>query len=588
VRQTQGLPSGPAGVRAGVVRRQRSRLARIPEEVIRAVQESVDIVDVVSRYVTLRRTGRSFKGLCPFHEEKTPSFTVFPESGRYKCFGCSEGGDVFTFLMKRSGATFLEVVEDLAREGNIAIPREQEDPNESERVRLRAESLRALEFAAGFFSAVLGRDAGARARDYLARRGFSAGTIAAFRVGFAPDEGEALLRYATGKGIPVDALAAAGLVRRNDRGHFFDMFRGRITFPIHDLRGRVIGFGARALGDEQPKYLNSPDGPLFHKGKEMYGLHLAREGARAAGRLLVVEGYTDVMHCHQAGLTEVAAGLGTALTPENAQQLRRFGVPIHLVFDGDEAGLRAAERAAEILLAGQVDGAVTLLPPGQDPADVVVAQGRGPIDAAVENAQDLWSYRMERALARHGLTTLEGREKAAKELVGVVARIAEPMRRDLAFRLLAERTGVPESTLRSEVKPTHTASPERIAFSAWIEAERHVLRATLEDTALWDRVEAVYPPDRFRDTGLRIIATALSDLHRRGESVTREGLLSVLADKDEAVRALQALDPAADARFHAESFLARLAREGRLREAGTDVAAVVRARQDSPLATNGA
>ncbi len=563
-------------------------MARIPEEIIRTVQESVDILDVVSRYVTLRRSGRSYKGLCPFHDEKTPSFTVFPESARYKCFGCGEGGDVFTFLMKRNGLAFIEAVEELAREANVALPRAQEDAGETERTRLRGDALRALEFAAGFFSAVLAREAGRPARDYLARRGFLDETLRAFRIGFAPDDGEALLRYATQKGIAEGALDAAGLIRRNDRGRYFDMFRGRVMFPIHDLRGRIIGFGARTLGEDQPKYLNSADGILFHKGREMYGLDLAREPARAAGRLLVVEGYTDVMHCHQAGLKEVAAGLGTALTSENCQQLRRFGVPVFLVFDGDEAGLKAAERAAETLLTGQVEGAVALLPPGEDPADVVVAGGRAPMDLAVEGAKDLWTYRMERAVARHGTTTLEGREKAAKELVDVVARIGDPLRRELAFRLLAERTGVPESTLRSEAKVPRTAlgvRPERPdAWQSWIEAERHVLRATLEDGGFWDRVELWYPPDRFRDTGLRFVATALSDLRRRGESVTREGLLSVLADKDVAVEALQALEPAADARHHAESFLARLARLAQVREAGDDVAAVVRARKGSPVA----
>ncbi len=561
-------------------------MARIPEEVIRTVQESVDILDVVSRYVTLRRSGRSYKGLCPFHDEKTPSFTVFPESARYKCFGCGEGGDVFTFLMKRNGLAFIEAVEELAREANVALPRAREDAGETERARLRADAVRALEFAAGFFAAVLARDAGRPARDYLARRGFLDETLRAFRIGFAPDDGEALLRYATHKGIATDALDAAGLVRRNDRGHYFDMFRGRVTFPIHDLRGKIIGFGARTLGDDQPKYRNSPAGILFHKGREMYGLDLARDPARAADRLLVVEGYTDVMHCHQAGLKEVAAGLGTALTPENAQQLRRFRVPVFLVFDGDEAGLKAAERAAETLLAGEVEGAVALLPPGEDPADVVVEGGRGPMDLAVERAVDLWTYRMERAVARHGLATLEGREKVARELVDLVAKIGDPVRRELAFRLLAECTRVPESTLRSEAKVPRAAlrgRPERSdAWQSWIEAERHVLRATLEDGAFWDRVELWYPPDRFRDTGLRFVATALSDLRRRGESVTREGLLSVLADKDVAIEALQALEPAADARHHAESFLARLARLAQVREAGDDVAAVVRARKDSP------
>ncbi|MFI5402291.1 MAG: DNA primase [Planctomycetota bacterium] len=567
-------------------------MARIPEEVIRAIQESVDIVDVVSRYVTLRRSGRSYKGLCPFHEEKTPSFSVFPESGRYKCFGCDEGGDVFAFLMKRSGLAFLEVVEDLAREAHVALPRADEDPQEAKRARVRADAVHALEFAAGFYGAVLARDAGRNARDYLARRGFTPETLSAFRIGFSPDEGEALLAYATRKGIAVEALEAAGLVRRIDRGHPFDMFRGRVMFPIQDLRARTIGFGARTLGEDQPKYLNSPDGPLFHKGREMYGLHLAREASRAAGRLLVVEGYTDVMQCHQAGLTEVAAGLGTALTPENAQQLRRFGVPVFLVYDGDEAGRKAAERASETLLTGQVDGAVALLPPGQDPADVVSSGGRGPVDAAVENALDLWTYRMDRALSRHGMATLDGREKAAKELMGVVMKIGDPVRRETAFKLLAERTGVPESTLRSEARAPRTAgsgTDRPPPPQAWVQAERDFLRAGIEDSELWTRIARCYPPERFRDQGLRFVAEALADLRGRGESVTREGLLSVLADKDEAVRALQALEPADDARLRTETHLQQFARDAAGQErspfmrahAGTDFAAVVQARRDA-------
>ncbi|HEY7513009.1 MAG TPA: toprim domain-containing protein, partial [Vicinamibacteria bacterium] len=309
--------------------------------------------------------------------------------------------------------------------------------------------------------------------------------------------------------------------------------------------------------------------------------------ARAAGRLLVVEGYTDVMHCHQAGLREVAAGLGTALTPENAQQLRRFGVPIFLVFDGDEAGRKAAERAAEVLLAGQVDGAVALLPPGQDPADIVLQGGLPVLEAAVEGATDLWTYRMERSLGRHG-STLEGREKAAKELVAVIARIGDAVRRELAFRLLAERTGVPESTLRNEAPRAPGQRTDRPdAPTAWVEAERDFVRAGLEDASAWGRVERCYPPDRFRDPALRFVAAALSDLRRRGESVTREGLLSVLTDKDEAVRALQALEPAADARHRAELHLARLAREEQVRKAlaQNDLEGVVRARKDPSALT---
>jgi DNA primase len=560
-------------------------LARVPEEIIRSVQDSVDIVDIISRYVTLKRSGSSFKGLCPFHEEKTPSFAVFPNSGRYKCFGCGEGGDVFTFLMKRGNLGFRDVLEELARDAGVALPADDADPHEAEKAQRRVAAFDALRFAAGFFRTILGRDMGESARAYLAQRGLGAETLEAFGLGFSPDEFDGLHTYARTKGIPEDALFDAGLARRNERGKLFDMFRGRIMFPIRDLRGRVIGFGARALGDAQPKYLNSPDGSLFHKGREMYGLDLARDAARAAGRLLVMEGYTDVMHCWQAGLREVAAGLGTALTADNARQLRRFGVPVFLVFDGDEAGQRAAERASEVCLAEQIEGAVALLPPGRDPADLVSEEGPEALEAALEQARDLWSYRMERALDRTDLTTLAGREKALRELEAPLARIADPIRVDMAFKLLSERLGVPESTLRNQIRaemagvaPSEGASTP----AAWARAERDFLVAALEDPVTWSQVEQLYPPAAFKDPDLREVAQAVSDLLHRGESLTRESLLGVLTDRDGAVRTLQALEPAEDARDRVEQHLARLGRERRLEEAlaATDpLEAVVKARK---------
>ena len=464
-------------------------MASIPEDVIRSIRDAVDIVDVVSRYVTLKRSGASHKGLCPFHEEKTPSFHVFPSSGRFKCFGCGEGGDAMAFLMKRGRLGFREVLEELSRETGIPLPAAA--PGDAERAGRRASALEALAFAAAFFRKVLGTATGEPARAYLESRGFSPETIASFGVGYAPDEYEGLLGYARKKGLSDASLLEAGLVRKNEHGRMFDMFRGRIIFPIHDLRGRTIGFGARALGDVQPKYLNSPDSALFHKGREMYGLDLARSAAVDAGRLLVVEGYTDVMHCHQAGLRESAAALGTALTPENAVQMRRFGVPVLLVYDGDEAGRKAAERAAEVLLAERVEGAVALLPPGQDPADLVAQAGPEPLETALAGARDLFEYRLERAVERHGLDRLEARERVVRELAGPIGRIGDAIRRELAFKLLSERTGVPESTIRNEVRPesspgrTRGGSPAA-APAAWVRAERDLIEAALgPDPVAW-------------------------------------------------------------------------------------------------------
>lgn len=541
-------------------------MAKIPEEVIRSILDAVDVADVVSRYVTLKRSGTSFKGLCPFHEEKTPSFHVFPQSGRFKCFGCGEGGDVIAFLMRRANLEFREVLEELSRETGIALPVSQEPGGGGEAARLRGEALDALSFANGFFRAVLGRPAGDDARAYLEGRGFEPETLATFEVGFAPKAG--LLDYARKKRLSDAALLEAGLVKRNERGPY-DFFRGRITFPIHDARGRVIGFGARAMGDAQPKYLNSPDGRLFHKGREMYGLHVARGAAADAGRLILVEGYTDVMHCWQAGLRETAAALGTALTHENAAQMRRFGVPVLLVYDGDEAGRRAAERAADTLLAGGVEASVALLPPGRDPADLVVEEGPEALERALEGARDLWHYRLERAVERHGLEGLESREKVVRDLQRTLEGIADPIRRDLAFKLLSERVGVPESTIRNQVRAAPGSGPGPAsagAPSAWARAEGDILAAAVSGLD-WERIEEAHPPGAFQDPDLRRVAEAARNLRRQGESLTREALLGVLADDAAAMAALQRVETDDRSVARAEAHLQVLARARRVREA---------------------
>ncbi|MHC4339631.1 MAG: DNA primase [Planctomycetota bacterium] len=569
-------------------------MARIPEEVIQSVQDAVDIVDIISRFVTLKRSGSSYKGLCPFHEEKTPSFSVFPSSGRFKCFGCGEAGDAVAFLMRRNNLSFRDALEELAREAGIAIPVAEESPADREHHRRRQEALEALRFAAAFYRTLLSREVGDAGREYLTRtRGYAEETLTVFEIGFAPDQFEGLRSYANAKGFKDDVLFEAGLIRRNERGLPFDMFRGRIMFPIHDLRGQVVGFGARAMGDAQPKYLNSPDSAIFRKGREMYGLHVARSAAVDVGRLLVVEGYTDVMQCHEAGLREVAAGLGTALTPENARQLKRFAVPVQLVYDGDEAGRRAAERAADVLLAEAVEGSVVILPPGQDPADLLVREGRDALEAALAEAQDLWEYRLRRALERHDQTTLEGRGRAVDELMDTIGGMADATRQNVALKLLAEKMGVLESTLRNRPirgrgRPRAPLQADaRPASTAWGRFEMDVLRAALADSSLWDRLLEEYPPAKFTDPDLRRVAEAVSDLAGRGESITLEGLQGLLADQDAAVRALLALEEAdeevvARVRGHLE----HLAQDRRVQTAlaSKDLEAVVKARKGSPPA----
>jgi len=566
----------------------------IPEETIQAVRDAVDIVEVISRHVALKASGSTHKGLCPFHEEKTPSFHVFPQSGRYKCFGCGEGGTVFTFLMKRERLSFVEAVRDLARGAGIALP-ESDRPAEDDGRRTRA--LEALRFAAGFYATVLARETGRAAHAYLRGRGISDATIAGFGIGFAPEGWEAFRGYALSKGFTDDQLFDAGLVRRKEDGRPFDMFRGRVMFPIHDVRGRVIGFGARAMGDEPPKYINSPDGPLFRKGRELYAAHLARPAALRAGRVVVVEGYTDVILCHQAGMREVVAALGTALTPDNARALKRFGVPVTLLYDGDEAGLRAAERASDLMLAESAEASVALLEGTKDPADLILERGIEPLREVLARSQDLFGYRIARVVGRHGTGTLDGRAAAVGELIPVVAAIREPIRRDLAFKLLSERLGVPESTLRDSVSrekprrdsageaPRPEAARSLPASPGWRAAERDFLAAAMFDPTIWDEVAAIHPPDSFRDETLRPIAAALHRLLGGGAAPGPDLLLSALSDSDAAAAALESLEPTLEAVSRARRHLDFL-REKRLVEsalpASSPLDAVVAARKRPP------
>ncbi|MCZ6573809.1 MAG: DNA primase [Planctomycetota bacterium] len=516
-------------------------MPRISDEITQSVREAVDIVDVISSYVQLKKAGASYKGLCPFHDEKTPSFTVFPQSQRYVCFGCGEKGDAFAFIMRRQNLTFPEAIRELARQAHIEIPETGDDDGRGGARRAAHDAMR---FAAAFYAQVLRRPVGAEALSYLKGRGITDATIELFGLGYAPPEWDALLSYARSKGIGDDALLDAGLVRRRDDGRVYDMFRGRIVFPIHDAGGRVVGFGGRAMGDDQPKYLNSADGPIFHKGRELYGLRFAREGAAAAGRVLLVEGYTDVLLLHQAGVREAVASLGTALTPHNARALSRFGVPVIVLYDGDAPGASAAERAAEALLREGPVGSVALLPEGRDPADLMTEEGEHGLDLlerTISGATELFRYLVDRMSERHDLRTVAGRTQAGRALLGAISGTADALQREAAFRLVAAELGLSEEVLRRQL-PRPKGAQSRDSGNAieaasvpisprWRRAERDFLAAALFLPDLWPEIGAVYPQERFKDPILRELAKAVNLVCKNGQSPTCDAVAGAVGDE---------------------------------------------------------
>lgn len=398
-----------------------------PPSFLDELRARLPVSEVVGRKVRLVKKGREFSGLCPFHNEKTPSFFVNDDKGFYHCFGCGAHGDVISFVTETQGLSFPEAVESLAGQAGLEVP--QASPQERARERVRASLYDVVEHACSWFEGQLFQSSGREALAYLRGRGFTDQTIARFRLGYAPDGRGKLGQALEAQGITRDQLIEAGLVKRPEGGgEPRDYFFGRVIFPITDARGRAIAFGGRVLGDGQPKYLNSPETPLFHKGRNLYNLAGARDGAKAAGTIVVTEGYTDVIALAQAGLEHAVAPLGTALTEDQILALWRIVDEPVLCFDGDNAGTRAAWRAAEralpILKAGKSLRFVTL-PAGEDPDSLVRGQGPAGMRGVLAGARSLVDVVWQFETAAGSLATPEQRADLERRLNAHVARIAD-------------------------------------------------------------------------------------------------------------------------------------------------------------------
>jgi DNA primase len=418
----------------------------IPTDFIQTLLSRVDIVEVIDRYVPLKKAGANYVACCPFHNEKTPSFSVSPGKQFYHCFGCGAHGTAVGFLMEYGGKAFPDAVEELARDAGMEVPR-VERPGEREK-RDEAQDLNEVLLAAARFYRAQLKDA-PRAIDYLKSRGLTGEIAARFGIGYSPDAWRGLEAVFPKYDAP--ELDAAGLVINGDGGKRYDRFRDRVMFPIHDSRGRVIGFGGRVMGAGEPKYLNSPETPVFSKGRELYGLYLARNAIRDAGRVVVVEGYMDVVALAQHGVEYAVATLGTATTPTHVQKLFRLTDTVVFCFDGDNAGRKAAWRALENTLPVLADGknAVFLfLPDGEDPDDYVRKRGRAAFEKAQEAAVPLSEFLLAGLAARHPPASAEGRAALVAAARPHMAEIHAPVLAAILRRRLSELSGLPESELR--------------------------------------------------------------------------------------------------------------------------------------------
>jgi len=447
----------------------------IPDEKITEIKERASIVEVVSDFVSLKKSGKNYLGLCPFHSERTPSFTVNEEKGIFHCFGCGTGGTIFNFLMRASHLSFPEAVRQVAKRYGIIIPTRELSEEEKRRRSLKARLFEINEMAAQYYHQLLvSLKEGEEGRKYLAKRGISEETIREHRLGFATASWDSLALFLASKEVPLKLAEGLGLIIARKEGaapggrpSFYDRFRHRVIFPIINEAGRVSGFGGRIIddspaGDNQasPKYMNSPESPIYSKGQMLYGLNLARGAIREKGMALIVEGYMDLLSLHQEGIRNVVASLGTALTSAQVSLLGRYTQEVVLIFDADESGKKATQRSLEIFLKEGVSAKVISLPTGFDPDRFIRQEKRAGFERILNNALPVLEYILGQALRRQATDTVEGKVRVAREVIPALNCLKDPLEQDLYVELVASRLGLKESQIRAQLKGRKTAVNE--------------------------------------------------------------------------------------------------------------------------------
>ncbi|HDH58424.1 MAG TPA: DNA primase [Bacteroidetes bacterium] len=508
---------------------------RIPPDIIDRIRESTDIVELISGYVQLQRKGSNYFGLCPFHPEKTPSFSVHPGKQIFHCFGCGIGGNVFTFLQEHDKLSFAEAARELAQRAGIAIPEDK-----PERVERYDALYHANEIACEFFNRCLWEGKGEefdKVRAYLGERKISTELAKSFRLGYAPDRWDGLIAgiKKLDKNNPEQRnYVEAGLLLVKE-GRTYDRFRGRLMFPIFNLSGKPVGFGGRTLKaeDEGAKYINTPQTPIYNKGALLYGLHLAREQVRRRGECLIVEGYTDLMRLHDEGFTHAVATSGTALTTDQARILRRFCRKVVLVFDGDAAGSHAALRGGDVLLGAELDVRVVGLPKGYDPDSYLLKEGASAFGNLLEGAADVISYRIELYRQEGRLADVSSRTEVARELLASLAVIPDPIRRELATQDAARKIGLGQETLLRQLArmrrafrtPVNEGFQSEDPFAGYPVKERGLLEALIRWPELRPAVFNEINSQDLQHPSVQRIAAKLEDAWVKGEAPQGEEII---------------------------------------------------------------
>jgi DNA primase len=415
------------------------------------VRRAADIVELIGQFVQLRKAGQNYVGLCPFHSEKDPSFTVSPSRQMFHCFGCKKGGDVFSFWMDYHKVAFPQALKDLADRYQVSLPEKPLTPFEREKMELKELLFKLNGIAAEYFHGILTRsEKGGPGRTYFDKRSIPKETILEFTLGYAPDEWDGLVRFFETKKMDLGKAAQAGLLIPRKNGGYYDRFRGRIIFPILNLRQQIVGFGGRVLDDSLPKYVNTPETPIFHKGESLYGLHVAYKSIRDSGRAVVVEGYTDVLALSRHGFDQAVATLGTALTRDHVRRLKGYAKEAVVVFDADSAGKAAAIKSLSSFMNEGLSSRVTVLPEGNDPDTYVNKNGLDSFLALLDTSLPMFEYYLDLKLSQTG-DEVEGQVSALKEILPVLGELNNASQQSLYVRRLSEKLGVSESAVLEEL-----------------------------------------------------------------------------------------------------------------------------------------
>lgn len=510
----------------------------IPQEKISEIQHASDIIQIISEYVHLKQSGRNFIGLCPFHSEKTPSFTVNPEKKLFKCFGCGEGGTVFNFIMKKEGFSFIEAVKLAASKSHIDLSHLFTERSPFSAVE-KTSMLSITNLTARYYhNILLNSESGKAAREYLQRRRINDQSIKKFCLGYAPNSWDALIKACKERNISHELLEKAGLIiPKKESSGYYDRFRNRLMFPIFDVRKQVIGFGGRALDDSLPKYLNSPETILFNKSSVLYGLDVAKGAILKQHRVILMEGYTDVIMAHQHGIDWAVAVMGTAISKQHLRHLRQYCNQVILLLDSDIAGWKSSDRNLDIFIEEEFDVRIAQLPKDYDPCDFLVAEGAEKFLACVNNARDFFSFKVEMSESKWDMSTISGKAKAIDDVLSTAMKMPDVIKRNLLIKMIAEEMAIDETTLRTHVKKLNKRSAsadDKQAIEQRLDAssiaERELLYLMLSSNVLIPRTLEEIGLGEFNNKDLSKIAEHVVELYRKNNVVRGEDVLHILDD----------------------------------------------------------